>query len=448
MTLAAPRPLRGMEACARVVTAVSEVVAVVGGEGSRLFAQSVREAVAEEGGACAVIDGDPAETRAQAFGEALAGRRVTFVASGPHAVHALTPTLAELERLGVAALVVVPAHGDECGRSLPREGLDDVRLLLDAPAGVLLADSVARLIELVVIAWRIAGETLLPWALAFELHSIGCGVERVQLPTRDEALRRVLPSSGGGLKLKARGARVALVADMVWDAFRDAGLGDGPVVREGAPEAPDVVVALGSRARRARRAVRAQVEGEPVGDQVAALGVLQLRPFPVAAIERGCPDHADVLVDEAFPDALGTPRLTTLLRSVLGRERVHPLADWSMHAELSAAEESVLRVDLVWPEPERSAIVAWAVEFLASAGFEAHARMDEPWGATVEVSPWTDDSDDRPARVCLVRGASPWSARVLEALPEGSLVMVFGELGTEETARVAAAVRERRVRVI
>jgi hypothetical protein len=64
------------------------------------------------------------------------------------------------------------------------------------------------------------------------------------------------------------------------------------------------------------------------------------------------------------------------------------------------------------------------------------------------VSPWTDDSDDRPARVCLVRGASPWSARVLEALPEGSLVMVFGELGTEETARVAAAVRERRVRVI
>jgi hypothetical protein len=437
-----------MDACARVVTAVSEVVAVVGGEGSRLFAQSIREARVEEGSVCEVLDGDPDETRAQAFGEALAGRRVTFVASGAHAVHALTPTLAELERLGVAALVVIPAHGEECGRSLPREGMDDVRVLLDAPVGVLVADSIARLVELVVIAWRIAGETMLPWALAFELHTIGCGVERVVLPTPDEALRRALPAAGGGLKLKARGARVALVADMVWDAFRDAGLGDGPVVREGSPEAPDVVVALGSRARKAGRAARAQVEGEPVGDLVAALGVLQLRPFPVAAIERGCTDRADVLVDEAFPDALGTPRLTTLLRSVLGRERVHPLADWSMHAELSAAEESVLRVDLVWPEPERGAMVLWAVEFLASAGFEAHVRMDEPWGASVEVSPWTDDSEDRPSRVCLMRGASPWSARVLESLPEGSLVMAFGELGAEETARVATAARERRVRVI
>jgi hypothetical protein len=335
-------PARGLEVAAAVLARAFDAIALVDGDGALRLARAL---MALPPGRASVLPSRGLSAAWEAFGRAAAGEHVALVASGRDTVSTLVPLLREAARVGVGLTVVLPAHGDDAGRAVPRGPCDDVALALDQPVGVLAAGCVAEVAPVTLAALTLARATGRPWCVAFELARVGFAAAVVELPTEAACARWRPVSSVGTL-------------DAGWAHIRALHPTLSPVAGVGSPEGSELSAGVGFGAQ--------------------GIALRQLRPFPteaLAAVVRG-----PVRVREPWDDAWAPGRLTAAVRLALG-----PNVTVSVAPAIDDDAGCDVRVDLCIDEPRRDAVLREALGALAASGLAAEAACHEPWVATVRV---------------------------------------------------------------
>lgn len=351
----------GLEACASVVAAAVDAVAIVGGEGARRFEHAL---AAGEASRARVLPERGGEAVAVAVGMAAAGARVAFVLSGRDAAGLALPALRELFEARRPALVVVPAHGDERGRAAPEGPYDDLALLFEGPVGVLVAAGVRDVVDMTLSACALASRTASPWCVAFELALVGCAVGACEAPSREET------SAWWSDAPVDLASPWFTATDLAWSWISARRPALAPVTGNVTP---------GSEAR-------LQLGGGDFDAAGPCVAVRQRRPFPSEYVAMRARGASRIAVREPEPDAFGYSfegGLTTLVRAALSgaATKVSELGG----GRLADTAYGTARVLVAWNEPARGAIVRALVAFAAGVGWRVRAEQHEPWAASVVV---------------------------------------------------------------
>ncbi|MBI5512403.1 MAG: hypothetical protein HY909_01465 [Deltaproteobacteria bacterium] len=460
----------GLEACAWAVVHGYDHWALVGGEGARRLGGCV-EAIAD--GRARPVEGRGEGALRAAQGLAAAGRSVALLASGS-ALAEVLDAFHDLCREGLPVVLLVPSHGAETGRSAPSPELTDLALVLDLPAGALVAASAHELVAFTLAACRASRDRQAPWVVAFELSAVGLSYSAVTLPD-PERVRAFLAVPGGSSALPAMVAEDAsaelargvsrygfALGAALRDLAREAQVSASGFAAEGARDASVALVASGAGARWFEPAFLGKDAAT-----VTRVRVSSWRPFPSVEVARTIWRARAVVVLESLPTAVGSGgRLSDTVKAALadaiswhpgfsGIGRVPPVVALRPSGEVTdpgvwrAALRAVdvgepprclvagfagtfTRIAVALEEPARDPVVRAAVRWLAQAGRAVAAFGHEPGAAELVVP-------GRSAFRVLVADhpeALRWEHR---GLGPGSVVLWLGaEAPSEAVARVTA----------
>lgn len=490
-TIAQARAVRGLESAAFVLHHALEAYAVAGGEGARRM--GIALALAVDGPE--KLPGDGLDAARAALGSSAAGRRTALIVSGDGVLEAL-PAIREMVRAGIPTLLVIPSHGPDVGTSLPAGGLPDVTPLRPLAMGLLVAADAAQVAELLLVGLRAASDRSAPWAVAFELAQIGLSLENVRLPeaamvtswagslagkpavdisqsaTLVDSERYVRESERSGFALGAA----------MRDLAREVKHPVSPVIFQG-PRDPDVVlIATGSAARSARHAAP-HVLADGV-EQVAALQIVSLRPFPAAEIVRLSWRARVVIVHEPHPEPLGVGgSVTDAVRASFadaltwhpgfaGIGRLPPVvtvvgdvvtsAQWLGLIESVASAQDAPRffvaghvavpgracegrLEVAMDDAGRETALRLVVDWLARMGTTVSAQAQEPTRATLTVV--RGPGARGPANLLLACAGGLFEPSRLDALPSGSAVVLAGDFPDRVLAETLRRGASRGIRV-
>lgn len=484
------RAVRGIEAAAFVLRHVVETYAVVGGEGAR----RLEVALGSGQSGPERLEGEGLDAARAAVGSAAAGKRTALIASG-EAVMSAWPALREMVRLGLPVLVVIPSHGPEVGAPLPLPGFEDVAVLNALPMGMLVAADAGQVGDFLLAAQRAAMDRGAPWAVVFDLASVGLSLTNAVLPSIEQMAGWIARLHRGGTSheplvpaekdLERHRRDVERYAFAIGAAMRDLERllrrPVAPVIATGCRDAELVVVSVGASSRAVRQ-VLSHLQAHH-GRSVGALQVASFRPFPADDVVRHAWRARAVVVHESFPEPLGTggalsdavrasfadaltwhpsftgigriPPVVTVLGSVVTAAQWVSLLDQVSRSHdpprllsvgVSGPEGSVeTRIDIAMDESAREDALRLVVDWLARAGMTVSAHVYEPTRATVCIA--RPEVGRGPAHVMLVCAGAVYDTGTLQSLPSGALVVLAGDFPDKVLAETMRAGASRGIRV-